>query len=108
VEKIGRVAYGAERVALGSLGVDMLKRSICSRGMRGWCAGPGREVPNGPSRILTTHRGFGILAASRAGRSLGRGQEARHRVLVPGSQVRILPPQPRARRKARLRRGAGR
>ncbi len=42
VEKIGRVAYGAERVALGSLGVDMLKRSICSRGMRGWC-GPGPQ-----------------------------------------------------------------
>jgi hypothetical protein len=27
---------------------------------------------------------------------LGRGQVARHRVLVPGSQVRILPPQPRS------------
>ena len=27
-------------------------------------------------------------------RVLGRGQVARHRVLVPGSQVRILPPQP--------------
>jgi hypothetical protein len=26
---------------------------------------------------------------------LGRSQVARHRVLVPGSQVRILPPQPR-------------
>jgi hypothetical protein len=26
---------------------------------------------------------------------LGRGQVARHRVLVPGSQVRILPPQPK-------------
>ena len=29
---------------------------------------------------------------------LGRGQVARHRVLVPGSQVRILPPQPRTAR----------
>jgi hypothetical protein len=28
---------------------------------------------------------------------LGRGQVARHRVLVPGSQVRILPPQPGGR-----------
>lgn len=25
---------------------------------------------------------------------MGRSQAARHRVLVPGSQVRILPPQP--------------
>ena len=30
---------------------------------------------------------------------LGRGQVARHRVLVPGSQVRILPPQPAVERR---------
>ena len=42
MEKVGRVAYGAERVALGSLGVDMLKRSICPRGTRGRC-GPGPQ-----------------------------------------------------------------
>ena len=35
---------------------------------------------------------------------LGRGQVARHRVLVPGSQVRILPPQPRAARPPDVRR----
>ena len=43
---------------------------------------------------LTAHGGSGIIAASRRGLVLGRGQGARHRVLVPGSQVRILPPQP--------------
>ncbi len=90
------MAHGAEHGALGAFEVD------------GWGE---IDLPAGYARVLgalTTHRGFGILAASRAGRSLGRGQEARHRVLVPGSQVRVLPPQPRARRKARLRRGADR
>ena len=46
MEKVGRVAYGAERVALGSLGVDMLKRSICPRGTRAGGAGLGRNVSN--------------------------------------------------------------
>jgi hypothetical protein len=41
---------------------------------------------------LTAHMGSGIIAAQNE--ILGRGQVARHRVLVPGSQVRILPPQP--------------
>jgi hypothetical protein len=36
------------------------------------------------------------LRYNRRGPVLGRGQVARHRVLVPGSQVRILPPQPRS------------
>ena len=36
------------------------------------------------------------LRYNRGGPVLGRGQVARHRVLVPGSQVRILPPQPRS------------
>jgi hypothetical protein len=33
------------------------------------------------------------LRYNRRGPVMGRGQVARHRVLVPGSQVRILPPQ---------------
>ncbi len=107
-EKVGRMAYGEEHTALGSFGVDALGEIDLPAGYarvaRAWAG----MAPNRPSRVLTAHRGFGILAASRAGRSLGRGQEARHRVLVPGSQVRILPPQPRARRKARVRRGASR
>ena len=37
-----------------------------------------------------------VLRYNRRGPVLGRGQVARHRVLVPGSQVRILPPQPRS------------
>jgi hypothetical protein len=37
--------------------------------------------------------GSGIIAAAQ-NEILGRSQVARHRVLVPGSQVRILPPQP--------------
>ena len=52
--------------------------------------------------MLIPDSGFGIiaevaggLAAAESGASaMGRGQVARHRVLVPGSQVRILPPQP--------------
>jgi hypothetical protein len=42
---------------------------------------------------LTAHMGSGIIAAAQ-NEILGRSQVARHRVLVPGSQVRILPPQP--------------
>jgi hypothetical protein len=50
-------------------------------------------------RKLIVDRGSGIIAKDAGGlavgvRALGRGQVARHRVLVPGSQVRILPPQP--------------
>jgi hypothetical protein len=42
-------------------------------------------IPDGEKALRYNHRGP----------VLGRGQVARHRVLVPGSQVRILPPQPR-------------
>ena len=50
-------------------------------------------------RKLIADKGSGIIAGDAGGlavgvRALGRGQVARHRVLVPGSQVRILPPQP--------------
>jgi hypothetical protein len=44
---------------------------------------------------MTAQIDSGIIAAALAQNEiLGRGQVARHRVLVPGSQVRILPPQP--------------
>jgi hypothetical protein len=53
------------------------------------------EELNPRTEILTAQIGSGIIAAARAQNEiLGRGQVARHRVLVPGSQVRILPPQP--------------
>ena len=42
---------------------------------------------------VTAKGASGIIAAAQ-NEILGRGQVARHRVLVPGSQVRILPPQP--------------
>ena len=52
------------------------------------------EELNPRTEILTAQIGSGIIAAARAQNEiLGRGQVARHRVLVPGSQVRILPPQ---------------
>jgi hypothetical protein len=52
--------------------------------------------------LLIPDKGFGIIAkvagslaaAESEASAMGRGQVARHRVLVPGSQVRILPPQP--------------
>jgi 4-diphosphocytidyl-2-C-methyl-D-erythritol kinase len=40
--------------------------------------------------------GENVLRYNLRGPVLGRSQVARHRVLVPGSQVRILPPQPRS------------
>ena len=51
--------------------------------------------------MLIPDKGFGIIAkvagslaaAESEASAMGRGQVARHRVLVPGSQVRILPPQ---------------
>jgi hypothetical protein len=59
-------------------------------------------VPSGPGpnvchfEIDPCSDGEKALRYNLRGLVLGRGQVARHRVLVPGSQVRILPPQPRS------------
>jgi hypothetical protein len=59
-------------------------------------------VPSGPGpnawqfEIHPIPDGEMALRYNLRGPVLGRGQVARHRVLVPGSQVRILPPQPRS------------
>jgi hypothetical protein len=59
-------------------------------------------VPCGPGpnpwhfEIDSCSDGENALRYNRRGPVLGRSQVARHRVLVPGSQVRILPPQPRS------------
>ena len=57
-------------------------------------------VGSGPNawhfEIYSYSDGEKALRYNRRGPVLGRGQVARHRVLVPGSQVRILPPQPRS------------
>jgi hypothetical protein len=56
----------------------------------------GKGPINRPRKGDTCSDGEKALRYNRRGPVMGRGQVARHRVLVPGSQVRILPPQPRS------------
>jgi hypothetical protein len=54
---------------------------------------PGSDSIDRRCKGDTDSDGEKALRYNRRGPLLGRGQVARHRVLVPGSQVRILPPQ---------------
>src|SRR3712207_438562 len=77
--EVGRMACGGRRNGVGSFGVE------------GWEArARGRVGPEGPSGVRTTQRGFGILAASRGGLSLGRGHRATPRNLIGESQIRFM------------------
>jgi hypothetical protein len=97
---------GLPKQTLGSIEIFLSSssRSITSNSARdrsleaiilaGAWSGPGLNVWY--FEIGSCSDGEKALRYNLRGPVLGRSQVARHRVLVPGSQVRILPPQPRS------------